>query len=281
MSPKHIHIVGCLPRSGTTLMTELMINCFEIDAYTDHEHSIFKEFPKRYDVLCTKKPNDIKRIAYPLKVNDNLFVLYMQRDPRDTLSSRSHKNNKADKKIWGTLEEWLNHQRIAESLSGNSRFLIVSYEDLVSKPDDVQKLIQQKFPFLKIKEKFSEYHNIAKPSDKSNAALGGARPISTSSIGNWRKAMPYLKAQMEKYGDISDKLIELGYEESKDWLAELKDVKADNSDEPVKYRSRAKQIRNKYFTQPRRRLLYRLSCSKTMRPVVVKLRHYLRKISPN
>ena len=111
MTPKHIHIVGCLPRSGTTLMTELMINCFEIDGYTDHEHSIFKEYLKSYQVLCTKKPNDIKRVDYPLDVNKNLYVIYVLRDPRDTISSRSHKNNRKDKKIWGNLHDWISSSR--------------------------------------------------------------------------------------------------------------------------------------------------------------------------
>jgi len=258
-----------------------MINCFDIDAYTDHERSIFKEYPAAHDLLCTKQPSDIKRISYPLRINNNLYVIYLQRDPRDTLSSRSHKSNKSDKKIWGNLGDWIKHQAIAESLSLNPRFIIVSYEDLVSTPDQVQQHIQSKFPFLKTKAKFSEYHNIAKPSEKSDAALGGARPINTSSIGKWRKSMPYLKAQIEKYGDISHTLIRLGYEENTEWLSELDDVVADNSEEPVKYRSRWKQLRSRFFTQPRRRFLYRLSCSKFTGLFIVKLRHFLRKLSPN
>lgn len=280
MIPKHIHIVGCLPRSGTTLMTELMINCFEIDGYTDHEYSIFKEFPKTYRVLCTKKPNDIKRIDYPLRVNRDLYVIYILRDPRDTISSRSHKNNKENKKIWGNLQDWIIHQEFAEKQSSNSRFITVRYEDLVTNPDKIQLELQRKLPFLQIKTKFSEYHKVARPSKKSADALGGARKISPASIGNWRNNMSYIKAQIEKYGDITQILINLGYEQDAIWMTALNSVEADNSEEPLRKKSNQKIFWEKWFTQPRRRLLYRLSCSKFLGSFIARTRHYLRNLSP-
>jgi len=276
--PKHIHIVGCLPRSGTTLMTELMITCFDIDGYTDHEYSIFKEFLQPCQILCTKKPNDIKRVAYPLSVNSDLFVIYLLRDPRDAISSRSHKNNREDKKIWGNLADWFKHQAIAHSLAQHPRFITVKYEDLVTNPDNVQQAIQQQLPFLKVKAKFSEYHLQAKPSNKSDAALGGVRPISPISIGNWKKGKPYLKAQIQRYGDLSDILIDLGYEKNKEWLAELDGIKADNDEEPIKYKSRFRTWREQNITQPRRQWLYRLSHSRRWGKLSSRLRHFLRNL---
>lgn len=276
MDSKHIHIVGCLPRSGTTLMTELMITCFDIDGYTDHEYSIFKEYPFKYQVLCTKKPNDIKRVAYPLTVNPSLFVIYMLRDPRDAIASRSHKNNQSGKKIWGNLHDWLLHQEFANALANDTRFIIVKYEDLVTNPDGVQQQLSSSLPFLRVKAKFSEYHLVANPSKKSEDALGGARPISASSIGNWRNNKPYLKAQLDKYGDISQILIALGYEKDERWLTELDGVIADNSEEPIKKKSKTRLWWEKYVTQSRRRVLYRLSCSKFLGDFISKLRYFLR-----
>lgn len=260
---KQIHIVGCLPRSGTTLLTELMINCFEIDGFTEHEYSIFKRYPDSYNVLCTKKPNDIKRVKFPLKVNPNLYVIYVLRDPRDAISSRSHQRNNPDKSIWGNLGIWLQHHRIAENLQQNSRFLVLRYEDLVTSPDDVQDFIQARLPFLKKKTSFSDFHKVAKPSEKSSAALGGIRPISTSSIGNWRSRLPYIKAQLEKYSsvenDIPNILIQLGYEKDLSWLEMLSEVEADNSEEPDKKRSSFKKFWVRYYTLPRRQLIYLFS----------------------
>lgn len=278
MPKQHIHIVGCVPRSGTTLMTELMITCFDIDGYTEHEHSIFKEFTKPCEVLCTKKPNDIKRVDYPLSVNPNLHVIYMLRDPRDAISSRSHKNNRDDKKIWGNLADWKAHHAVAQQLEAHPNFITIKYEDLVSEPDQVQAYLQQRMPFLKRKCLFSQYHLQAKPSHKSEAALGGLRPISPVSIGNWKKNKPYIKAQMEKYGDISSLLIELGYEANKDWLAELDGVVPDNQDEFLKYKSAFSQWKEKNITLRRRQWLYRLSLSQKWGSLLASTRELLRRL---
>lgn len=278
MPKQHIHIVGCVPRSGTTLMTELMTTCFEIDGYTEHEHSIFKEFTQACEILCTKKPNDIKRVAYPLSVNPNLYVIYLLRDPRDAISSRSHKNNRDDKKIWGNLHDWKIHQAIAESLETEPRFITVRYEDLVTEPDQVQAMLQSRMPFLKRRCLFSEYHLQANPSDKSQAALGGLRPISPVSVGNWRKNKAFIKAQMEKYGDISDMLIRLGYETDNHWLAELDGIAADNQDESIKQKSAFRQWREKNITLRRRQWLYRLSLSPRWGRMTALSRSLLRKL---
>ncbi|WP_438971912.1 sulfotransferase family protein [Methylophaga sp.] len=276
MQKKHIHIVGCVPRSGTTLMTELMTTCFDIDGYTEHEYSVFKEFTSPCEILCTKNPNDIKRISYPLAINPNLYVIYLLRDPRDAISSRSHKNNKNDKKIWSNLKTWKEHHEIAQHLEKNPHFITVKYEDLVTEPDKVQRELQKKLPFLEVKCLFSEYHLQAKPSNKSEAALGGLRPISPQSIGNWAKNKPYLKAQIEKYGDISDLLIQLGYEADTKWLSELDGVVPDNQDEIIKQKSWFKLWKEKNVTLKRRQWLYKLSLSPTYGRAISLVRRALR-----
>ncbi len=278
MKKKHIHIVGCVPRSGTTLMTELMTTCFDIDGYTEHEYSIFKEFPSPCDILCTKNPNDIKRVSYPLSVNPNLYVIYLLRDPRDAISSRSHKNNRNEKKIWGNLKTWKEHHAIAERLEKHPNFITIKYEDLVSEPDEVQRGLQQRLPFLNIKYLFSEYHLQAKPSSKSEAALGGLRPISPVSIGNWKENKPYIKAQIEKYGDISELLIELGYERDTSWMSELDGVEPDNQDEFIKQKSAFKKWKEKNLTLRRRQWLYRLALSPVLGRVITSTRSLLRKL---
>jgi len=277
--PKHIHIVGCLPRSGTTLMTELLINCFNIDGFTEHECSIFREYTQPYRILCTKNPNDIARIRYPLKVNPDLFVIYMLRDPRDAIASRSHQNNRADKKIWGTLGDWKANHVLAEKLLDEPRFITVRYEDLVTSPDATQAYLLERMPFLKNTHLFSEYHLIAKPSAKSTAALGGARPITPSSVGNWRKQKSFLKAQIALYGDLDKTLIKLGYEKDKQWLDELVDVEPDNKADPQRKKKGIQLLRNKLFTQPRRKLLYRLSVDRHIGPLVRSLRSSLRALT--
>ncbi len=120
---------------------------------------------------------------------------------------------------------------------------------------------------------------IAKPSAKSTAALGGARPITPASVGNWRKQKSFLKAQIALYGDIDKTLIKLGYEKDTQWLDELVDVVPDNEADPQRKKQGLRQLRNKFFTQPRRKLLYRLSVYRRIGPLVRSLRSSLRTLA--
>ena len=40
---RRIHIVGSSPRTGTTLLTELLTCCFQPEGFCEHELSIFSE----------------------------------------------------------------------------------------------------------------------------------------------------------------------------------------------------------------------------------------------
>ena len=55
---QRIHIVGCGPRTGTTLIAEMMSACFEIDLYPTHESSIYTRPTRRANIFLTKRPRD-------------------------------------------------------------------------------------------------------------------------------------------------------------------------------------------------------------------------------
>ena len=78
----HIHIVGCSPRSGTTLMQELMISCFEVDEHCEHEQSIFKRCKIAGGVACTKHPREVFYMPCVLKNSPNVTAIYVVRDGR-------------------------------------------------------------------------------------------------------------------------------------------------------------------------------------------------------
>ena len=54
-----VHIVATSPWSGTTLMMQLLVNCFEIDGFCSHEMSIFNRPHGYHKIFCVKKPIDI------------------------------------------------------------------------------------------------------------------------------------------------------------------------------------------------------------------------------
>lgn len=224
---RRIHIVGTSARSGTTLMMQLMVNCFAIDKHCNHERSIFNSAPADYEIYCSKQPRDIASARLLLAVDPDLWMICMVRDPRDAVVS---KHKRFPDIYWGSnLGTWKKHLRIAERMTGHPRFLVVSYESLVRDPDRVQGTVMSNMPFLSKRAEFSQFHRVAKPtSHRADRALGGVRPINTGSIGAWRAHKRRLAAQLALHGGISEQLIRLGYEQDDQWLSELNGVEPDN-----------------------------------------------------
>jgi len=220
---KRIHITGC-PRSGTTLIMELMHTCFVCDAFCGHEVSIFEPVSGNPNIYFSKQPSDVKRIGPLLDADTNLHSITMIRDPRSVITSQ-HKNLPGI--YFCNFRIWNECYQAAKKLLTNPRNLNVRYEDLVQTPDAVQDQIQELFPFLTKTRKFSEYHQIANPSADANAALGGVRKVSKDRILSWQKHLPRIKYEYIKHTEIADTLIKLGYESDRDWLTLLDDINSD------------------------------------------------------
>ncbi len=224
-----VHIVGCGPRTGTTLMAEMAIACFEIDLYTEHEDPIYTRPTQPANIFLTKRPRDILVAGPMLSLLPNLYVIYMLRDPRDTITS---KHRKDPDRYWASLRYWKAYTPYGRKLQNHPRFMTVRYEDLVKKPDEVQAYLIQRMPFLQQRAAFSRYHEFAKPSKQSLDALRGMRPVASTSVGKWRNHLPRVAGQLKLHGEkaIAKDLIEYGYESDDSWLNELKDVTPDYSE---------------------------------------------------
>lgn len=221
---KRIHIVGVSPRTGTTLMTEAIKTCFNIDYYTTHEDQLFTRAPGNPDIYLTKCPKDIMIVEPSLYVDPHLYVICMIRDPRDIICSRHKKD---PDRYWAGLKYWKTYTNIVRKLADHPRFIPVYYENLVSDPDKVQKMISEKIPFLKAEIHFSEYHKAAEVSDSSNEALLGVRPIKPTSVGKWKQHKERIAGQLELHGPITEDLIEFGYEKNDRWLNQLEGITPD------------------------------------------------------
>ena len=209
---RRIHVVGSSPRTGTTLLLELLVAGFAIDASADHETSVFERPPRGSGIHCTKNPRDLLVAGPLLRIDRNLWLIHMVRDPRDVVVSR-HRRDPG--KYWTNLRLWKDRQPAARELASHPRFLTVRYEDLVREPDAVQDRIAAWMPFLPKRAPFSAFHRTAKPSEDALDALRGLRPIDTGSIGAWRRHKPRLAAQLALHGSIQDDLERLGYEEGR------------------------------------------------------------------
>ena len=221
MMAKHIHIVACSPRSGTSLLQEVMTTCFRIDDFCAHERSIFRTAGMHGEVICTKNPREVPYMPWTLRLNPDLFVIYVLRDPRGVVVS---KRGPSANNYYSNLGVWRKFESYRRKLEGHRRFLVIKYEELVTEPDVVQEKIRSLFPFLEVRCSFAEFHRHARPSERTVRAMHGLRPVSADRLLEWEKHLPRIRAQLERFGDISSELVELGYEPDAQWKDRLRDV---------------------------------------------------------
>jgi hypothetical protein len=220
---RRLHITGCR-RSGTTLLFEMLATCFEHDDHCEHEQSIFVPVQEQPGTLFfSKKPSDITHIHKIFAADPELFVIYVRRDPRAVITSIHPTRSDV---YYASFERWLRYERAVKPLLGQPRFHLVSYEQLVTEPDQVQAEIAAKFNFLKQQHLFSEFHEHANTSEKAQISLKGLRPISTSSLTAWQAHLPRIQFQLERYPELARTLVEYGYEPNDDWLKQLEGVRA-------------------------------------------------------
>lgn len=227
-----LHVVGC-PRSGTTLMAELLASCFAGVGHDEHELSIFRPAPPGHAIYVSKKPADVKRIGPLLRADPDLFVVAVHRDPRAVITSVLEV---ASSRYWMHFDNWARCIRAARALDGHPRFVDVRYERLATEPDAVQREIVARFAFLRRAHAFSEFERHARPSHAAEMALGGVRAVETQRIERWREHLPRVKAELQRHPEMTRMLIELGYERDDTWTRVLDDVTA--YDEPRQARWR-------------------------------------------
>ena len=222
---KHLHIVACSPRSGTTLLHEAMVTCFKVDKHYDHEVRFNLVDAEDGQIVVTKRPKDT--MYMPDVIDDpELFVVYVMRDPRDVIVSRHGKNKDM---YYSNIRLWRELHAYAQQIASHDRFLQVGYEEFVSDPDAVQAQIAAKFPWLETLHKFSEYHEYANVSEKSKLAMNDVRPIAPTSVGKWKSNLGRIKGQQITHGSLTPDLIECGYESSDEWEQVLDGVEPDFS----------------------------------------------------
>jgi|SRR5690625_3996652 len=221
---KRIHIVGSGPRTGTTLLTEVMRVCYDFDFVSEHEDSICRSnlnLGSNLKSVLTKHPSELSVVQTPLKVDSNLYVICIIRDPRDMVSSC---HGKYPDQYWASLRYWNLFLKTYKKLKNHPRILFIKYEEFTTQPNNVQQVINERFDFLDQKNNFDEYHLYAQPSKASLNALKSVRPIGAKGIGNWKNHLPRIKQQIKLHGDISESLINFKYEKSTDWLQLLKGI---------------------------------------------------------
>lgn len=221
---KHIHICGP-PRSGTTLLMELMRSCFVWDWAPETETTMLVLSRHQSGRCLTKKPLEGNYARCFLR-DPHKWLIYCQRDPRDIVCSR---HGKVPDRYWANLRMWRNLRCKIAKLSANPRLIVVRYEELVRNPNKMQQTLCEQIPWLKQTALFADYQKHSNPSSQSLRAMRGARRVNTLSIGRWHQHLPRLAGQILQHGPITKELIEDGYEKDEAWIKELADIEPDLS----------------------------------------------------
>ena len=221
-----IHIVACSPRTGTTLLHETMVTCFKVDKHYDHEIRFEQSIANEGDLLITKRPKDTYYMEQVVNKVPNFYVIYLLRDPRDSICSRHGKDMS---KYYANITLWRHLHSFGQRLRKSTKCLEIKYEDFVSDPNAVQQQIMDRFGFLEKIHDFSDYHLYAKVSEGSAKALKGMRPISADSIGLWKHNLGRIKGQSLQHGSMTPDLVENAYETSDAWETVLVNQRADFS----------------------------------------------------
>ena len=131
------------------------------------------------------------------------LVIFMVRDPRDMVVSIHQLRPDI---YWANLRQCLESWNSIKSCVGHQRLVLVRYEDIVRAPDEIQRKITNRMPFLKSNLQFSSFHMHSTPSLQSLQAMSGVRPISDASIGRLRSYKERLAGQIRLHAlQISDR----------------------------------------------------------------------------
>lgn len=231
-----LHITGC-PRSGTTLLMELMRSCFATTGSCSHELGVFAPVPIADGLFLSKKPTDIRRMHRVFVADPRLHVLHIVRDPRAVICSRHAARPdqyRCNFRIWDSCEQH------AVRFEAHPRFLRMRYEQLLADPDGVQREIAMRFDFLRPLHAFSEFAAVADPSPDARRALGGVRPIAPAATPEWHQHLPRIAEQLQRHPELAAALRRLGYEADDSWQTQLEGITPRRY--PCRYPERAQPL---------------------------------------
>jgi hypothetical protein len=209
-------------------MQALMDSCFAFNVVSVIERSVrWNPRTVKGGTVLSKDPTGYRNVGPFLRLDPSLHVLMITRDPRDMVVS-VHK--KRPDGYWCNLSSWKESCQFYRKFQLHPRLHTIRYEELVRDPDGVQKKIMRQLPFLEQTQLFSRYHEQDTPlNGQTVQAMNGVSPISSKSVGRWREHLPRLAGQLRTYGDITQDLIEFGYEKDDSWLQKLQGVTPDLS----------------------------------------------------
>ncbi len=205
---KRIHIVGS-PGADTQMLLSLMAAAYQYDDCLMGSESLFQYGGnERRGSLCIgANQSDVNLIEEPFLRDQRLYVIYMARDPRTSVSLVANDRYCFDG------QDWLTSDRFATEHQLHPRLCIVKHEDLLRFPVMVQDQLEASFQCLKRVKGF----------DLTRVAW----EAQAGSV-DWRMHLPRVKAQLNAYPELSSKLRRYCYEKDDEWRLWFEGVEAED-----------------------------------------------------
>lgn len=193
-----IFITGC-GRSGTWLLAS-MFNCFE-DTYSEISKEVdFDEFlsiSRTETCLVAKRTHDAyQRFAL---IPDRIRQVHIIRHPLDVLCSQQFTSDRHISPL-----RWCGETLAFEEQARRRDLVVVRYEDLVSRPNQVQKTLAKHLD-LKIARPFAEFHLGKVPESWTvTESMHGVRAPNKASIAAWKANTANLRYVLEVWPMIAE-----------------------------------------------------------------------------
>lgn len=216
------YVLTGFPRAGTTMLYNMFRYACPDLHYYDRETSI-RNANKR--LVMTKRPKDVFECVKYSESPENRFIVLI-RDPRDVLTSKHANSQGLFKVSWDHSVKTNSSQGVVGKTNGLQDYykgicdvtnpVMIRYEDLVTDTDAIQKMLEKELS-LNFEKDFKDFWKQAPPKRLTHQ-LNGLRPPDTNAIGRYKNFRSRIKSQIQDFPEILDVLIELGYEQNKDWF---------------------------------------------------------------
>ncbi len=214
---RRVYIRGCA-RSGNTLMLYMCGTGFKNSHILEPERVPFPEVSVPDQVTFGKIPRperegeEARIRADNFLVEEDAAIIYMMRDPRDVLLSEHEM--KPNEPWHKNPNLWIRNALLCQKLESHPRLVLVKYEDLLTKPNQIQEKIATALG-LEIAIPFSDCWQHFQPDKSNSRALNGVRELDQSRIGNWKKdpaQRKYIQNRFSRWPYILPLMKHFGYE---------------------------------------------------------------------
>lgn len=228
---KHNHIIVCgYPRSGTTLFYNMLRTSVKnYKFYNQETRAIIAHKQDPRTPKITKRPTDISDVSeIEAKIPNKKFIVCI-RDPRSVLVSEHSHAPGTFKISWDYAIATNRRKGIVGKAPGLLKRhnhvlnvpdpIFIYYEDLVTDPISIQKMLKEKLGF-RYKAKFTDFYKNKIP-EMLQLQLNGVRKVSTDRIESWKQYPERIKQQFNECPELFNIVKYWGYEKDDNWFNEL------------------------------------------------------------